>query len=96
MLCYLSLFDFEQLASIKLVNVSLTDHQLPLLLEFIASKNIETLVLTGNKLTEASLNLFLSRQLPHLKELYLGKNPINKYRMKENISELKTKFVLYL
>lgn len=95
-MCYLSLFDFEQLATIKLVNVSLTDHQLPLLLEFISNKKVETLVLTGNKLTEASLSLFMNRQLSHLKELYLGKNPINKYRMKENISELKTKFVLYL
>jgi hypothetical protein len=67
LLCYLSLFDFDSIQTIKLINVGLTDQQLPLLVDFISNIKIETLVLTGNKLTDISLNLFLSGSLPFLK-----------------------------
>jgi hypothetical protein len=53
-------------------------------------------VLTGNCLTESSLPVFLGRGLPNLRELYLGKNRISKYRMKENIAELRGRVLLYL
>lgn len=96
LLCYLNLFDFDHIQTIKLVNVGLTDQQLPILVEYIWSKTVETLVLTGNKLTESSLEMFLNKSLPYLKEIYLGKNHINKCRVKENITELRSKFVLYL
>lgn len=86
LLCFLSLFDLDHIQTIKLINVGLTDQQLPQFVDFIASKRIETLVLTGNKLTEISLTLFTSKVLPYLRELYLGKNHISKYRMKENIN----------
>ena len=74
----------------------MTDTQLFVLLNFIRDKNIESLALTGNKLTENCLTMFLSCQLPYLKEIYLGKNPINKSGLKENIIELKSKFLLYI
>lgn len=81
-LCYLNLFDSENLGTIKLVNVGLTDQQVQFLLEFMGHKKVERLVLTGNKLTDQVIPMFLGRSLPHLKELYLARNRINKYRMK--------------
>lgn len=49
--CYLSLFDFDNISTIKLVNVGLTDSQLQIVIDSISNKKVETLVLTGNKLT---------------------------------------------
>lgn len=63
----LSLFDFTHITTMKLINVGLSDQEMPFLVDFIASNKVETLVLTGNKLSEVSLNLFTSRNLPHLK-----------------------------
>lgn len=94
--CYLSLFDFDQLVTVKLINVGLVDQQLPVLLDYVGTGGVEILVLTGNRLSEAALGVFSGKSLPQVREIYLGKNPISKYRMKENINELKTKFVLYL
>jgi hypothetical protein len=65
-----------------LVNVGLNNPQLGLLLDYIWNKKVERLVLSGNRLTDGCLPLFLARSLPFLKEIYLGKNRINKYRMK--------------
>ena len=73
LLGYLQLFDIEGVTSLKLVNTGLTDQQLTTLLDFITEKGIERLVLTGNKLTDHSITTILSKKLPHLKELYLGK-----------------------
>lgn len=94
--CYLSLFDLDMANTIKLINVGLTDQQLHILLDAIWNKKVERIVLSGNKLTENCISLFMNRSLPNLKEIYLGKNRINKYRMKENIVELRGKFILYL
>jgi hypothetical protein len=67
LLCYFSLFDFENVQTLKLINVGLTDLQLYTVLELISNKNVERLVLTGNILTENILPVFLSKSLPHLK-----------------------------
>lgn len=64
---FLNLFDFERITVFKFVNVGMSDAQLRLLLDFVGSKRVETLVLTGNKLTENSLGYFLSKSLPNLK-----------------------------
>ena len=48
---YLLLFEFDNIHTIKLINVGLTDAQLVILLNFIKPLNIESLALTGNKLT---------------------------------------------
>lgn len=53
-------------------------------------------MLTGNKLTDLSLSLFLNKSLPYLREIYLGKNRISKQRMKENIVQIRSKFILYI
>ncbi len=53
-------------------------------------------MLTGNKLTDVSLSLFLNKSLPYLREIYLGKNRISKQRMKENIVQIRSKFILYI
>jgi hypothetical protein len=82
LLCYLSLFDFDQINTIKLIKVSLSDDLLHTLVDAIKTKTVERLVVSCNKLTENSLPVFLNRSLPYLKEIYLGKNRINKYRMK--------------
>lgn len=93
--CYFSLFDLSALQTLKLVNVGLTDQQLLTVLDLLGP-TVERLVLTGNCLTENSLPVFLGRSLPNLRELYLGKNRISKYRMKENVVELRSRLVLYL
>jgi hypothetical protein len=93
--CYFSLFDLSCVHTLKLVNVGLTDHQLLTVLDLLGP-TVQRLVLTGNCLTENALPFFLGGRLPHLRELYLGKNRISKYRMRENIVELRTRLVLYL
>jgi len=82
LLCYLNLFDFDQINTVKLIKVNLTDELLHTLVDAIKSKAVERLVVSCNKLTENSLPIFLNRSFPYLKEIYLGKNRINKYRMK--------------
>jgi hypothetical protein len=82
LLCYLNLFDFDQINTIKLIKVNLTDDLLQSLVDAIRNKAVERIVVSCNKLTENSLPIFLNRSLPYLKEIYLGKNRINKYRMK--------------
>ena len=93
---YLNMFNFDEVCILKLINVGLTDEQVPLLINFIWNKPVESLVLTGNKLTENCLSVFLNKSLPYLKELYLGNNRISKSKLKENIAELHSKFILYL
>jgi hypothetical protein len=93
--CYFSLFDLSSLQTLKLVNVGLTDQQLLAVLELVGN-TVERLVLTGNCLTENALAVFAGRSLPQLRELYLGKNRMSRYKMKENIADLRSRFVLYL
>jgi hypothetical protein len=38
--CYLSLFDFDQIRTVKLINVGMTDQQLPILVDFIKGQNV--------------------------------------------------------
>ena len=82
----LTMFNFEGINIVKLVSVGLVDDQVNVLLNFICNKPIDSLVLTGNKLTEGCLPMFLNGKLNYLKELYLGNNRINKVVAKENIS----------
>lgn len=93
--CYFSLFDLSAVQTIKLVNVGLTDQQLLIILDLVGG-SVERLVLTGNLLTENALSFFLGGRLPQLRELYLGKNRVSRYRAKENIAELRNRFILYL
>jgi hypothetical protein len=80
--CYLNLFEDENLHTIKLINVGLQDQHLSTIIDVIRNKKVETLVLSGNRLTDNSIVMFLNKSLPFLREIYLGKNRINKYRMK--------------
>jgi len=96
LLCYLSLFEGECLNTLKLVNLGLKDDHVKEIVEWIGVMKVERLVLTCNRLTDNCLPLFTGRALPYLKEIYLGRNRINKYRMRENIIELRGKFILYL
>lgn len=80
--CFLNLFDFDQINTIKLIKVGLTDQQLHVLVETIKRKPVERLVLSCNRLTENSLGIFLNRSFTYLKEIYLGKNRIHKSGMK--------------
>ena len=82
LLGWLHLLDFDSITTIKLVNSGLSDAQLATLLDFISDKKVERLVLTGNKLSDSSVAMFLSRSLPHLRELYLAKSRISGYRMR--------------
>ena len=94
--CYLSLLEGESASTLKLINVGLKDEHINTILDWIWNKKVECLVLTCNRLTDNCLQMFQNRSLPNLRELYLGKNRISKYRMKENIVELRSKFTLYL
>ncbi len=76
------MFEEENLNTIKLINVGLNDDHLAVLIDFIWGRRVERLVLSGNRLTDSSLVMFLGKSFPFLKELYLGKNRISKYRMK--------------
>ena len=69
---------------------------MPALLEWLSGKKVEKLVLSCNKLTDNSLELLMKKALPYLKELYLGRNRINKYRVRELVHELRSKFLVYL
>ena len=85
LMCYLGLFEAECLNTLKLVNTDLKDEHIRDLVEWIGAMRVERLVLTCNRLTDNCLPMFTGRALPYLKEIYLGRNRINKYRMKENI-----------
>lgn len=85
-MCYLNLFEANELSTFKLINVGLKDAHISQLLAWVNHKKVQCLVLTCNRLTDDCLSLFLSRSLPHLKELYLGRNGISRQRMKENIA----------
>lgn len=74
--CYLRSLDWEGVEILKLVKVGLTDEQLFGVLDFISDKNIETLVLTSNNLSEDSCKALLQSQLKSLKNIYMGKNQV--------------------
>jgi hypothetical protein len=65
--CYLSLLDADYLHTLKLVNVGLSDDHLATLVDWIWNKKVERLVLTGNKLTDGCLQLFLNKSLPNMR-----------------------------
>lgn len=61
-------------------------------------KRVETLVVTSNKLTEDSVSYIGENQegLIRIKNLYLGRNRIQKFKVREIIKQIENKFVLYL
>lgn len=94
--CYLSLLDGEAVATLKLISMGLSNEHLGPVLEWVGRKRVERLVLTCNRLSDECLIVLLGRALPDLKEIYLGRNRISKFRMKEHILALRSKFILYL
>lgn len=94
--CYLSMLDWTEVEVLKLVKVGLTDEQLCILLDFISDKQIETLVVTSNKLTEGSCRELLERDIAGLRNVYLGKNKILRFKVKEEMKELEEKYHIYL
>jgi len=82
--------------TLKLINMNLLNEHLALILEWTGRKKVERLVLTCNRLTDQSIVLLLRIALPDLREIYLGRNRINKMKMREQIAELRSKFIVYL
>ena len=72
----------ENTGTLKLLNVGLRDDHVPALLEWLSGKKVERLVLSCNKLTDVSIELMMKKSLPFLRELYLGRNRINQYRVR--------------
>ena len=52
MKCYLQNLNWEGVEVVKFIKAGLTDEQLVEILKFIHEKEVETLVLTGNNLTD--------------------------------------------
>jgi hypothetical protein len=94
--CYLSNLNWDDVEVVKFVKVGLTDSQLYHILQFLSDKTIETLVLTGNSLTEESCKHLLNAPMKVLRNIYMGKNLILGGKAKKEIKELKEKYNLYL
>lgn len=58
--------------------------------------NIKVLVLTSNRLTEMSIEYLNEKKLKNTREIYLGKNRINKGKVRDEIRSLENKYSLYL
>lgn len=61
-------------------------------------KSIETLVVSSNKLSESSvINLKEAcLDVPTIKNVYFGRNRIQKMKVKDTIREIQSRFVVYL
>jgi hypothetical protein len=70
---------------VKFVKVGLVDEQLYEILKFLEDKFVETLVLTGNNLTEESCKYLLNCNIKYLKNVYIGKNQIFLCKAKKEI-----------
>ena len=81
---------------LKLVKVGLTDDQLLTLLDFLGDKSIESLVVTSNRLTETSCEYLIQNPIDSLKNVYLGRNKILRFKIKEQMKELEDKYHVYL
>jgi len=88
--------DWEGVEILKLVKVGLTDDQLLGVLDFISDKNIETLVLTSNNLSEESCKALLQSKLKNLKNIYMGKNQVMSSKAKSEIKEVHANYNLFL
>jgi hypothetical protein len=67
--CYLETLDWTGIEVLKLVNTKLGDEQLKTLVDFIITNHlpIKVLVLTGNRLTETSIQLLAEQDLPSVR-----------------------------
>lgn len=97
MTLYLEQFDWKHgnIEIVKLVKVSLTDEQLNVLLNFMVKSTVKALVLSGNNLTDVSLDALLNFVTLNnaLKNVYLPKNYVNILKSKPKINLLKDKGV---
>ena len=53
-------------------------------------------MVTSNKLTDISCKELLWHEIPTLKNIYLGKNKILRFKIKEAMKELEGKYHVYL
>lgn len=90
---YLNMFDWSDIEVIKFVRTSMTDDQLNVLLNFIVNSKVKALVLSGNSLTDISLDAFLYfvEINESVKNVYLPKNYINILKSKAKINLLRDK-----
>ena len=94
---YLQLFNWTDphrpIEIVKFVRTGLTDDQLNVLLKYLAKSRVKALVLSGNNLTDISLDAFLHfvGGNQRLKNVYLPKNYINILKNKAKINLLRQK-----
>lgn len=73
---------------VKMVKVGMNDEEFNLLLNFVMKhRQVHTLVVSHNRLTEQSLEMILSfnRMSDQLKNVYLSKNHINNIKAKNTL-----------
>ena len=94
---YLQLFNWQDpkrpIETVKFVRTGITDDQLNILLNYLAKSRVKNLVLSGNNLTDISLDAFLHfvETNNRLKSVYLPKNYINILKNKAKIGLLREK-----
>ena len=82
--CFLkSLGDQPQTKIVRIIKTGMTDYEFDGLLRFLARhQNIETVIVTNNKLTELSLAALQTFKLMHkessLSQIYLGSNKLHR------------------
>lgn len=81
---------------LKLVKVGLTDDQFSVLVDYLQDKRIETIVVSSNKLTERACLELQEKEMPGVRNLYMGRNKVQKAKIKDQIRELETKYALYI
>ena len=92
---YLQQFNWQDpdrpIEIVKFVRTGLTDDQLNILLNYLVKSRVTALVLSGNNLTDISLDAFLYfvEVNDRLKNVYLPKNYINILKNKSKINLLR-------
>ena len=82
------MLEWKDVEVLKLVKVGLTDEQVGFLIHFLQEKKVETLVATSNKLTENACKELLCSDIPSLKNVYLGRNKIFKFKIRDEMRAL--------
>jgi hypothetical protein len=95
---YLSVLDWKDVQTIKLVKVQLNDEHFKTLMTFVKrNPQVQTLVLTNNQLSHLTLETLQdAAENIQLKNIYLGNNTLYTPRAKQLIRQLRTKLNVYV
>lgn len=95
---YLSVLDWKDVQSVKLVKVQLGNEHFKTLMNFLRrNPQIQTLVLTNNQLSHQALEyLQEASENLHLKNIYLGNNTLYTPRAKQLIRQLRSKLNVFV